>query len=715
MSTRDDDTSGANLLGRESSRYLRLHANDPVQWHPWGEEAILRAKRLERPIFLSIGYASCHWCHVMARESFSDPKVAALLNEKFVSVKVDREERPDVDAVYMAAVQALTGSGGWPLTVVLTPDLQPFFGGTYYPPNDRLGLPSFTRVLNAVAAAWEGRRREVEDAAEDLAAALARLEEPPGSPAQHLAQQTLAAARETLLQAEDKQHGGFRGAPKFPPHEVIRLLLEGDTSEQGEEGAGMALRTLDAVAKSGLTDQLGGGFARYAVDEAWRVPHFEMMLPDNAAMLRNYALAYARTKRAAYRRTAYGVAAWLLRELAFAPGEETGAPLELNARIPREVGFHSSLNAEQGGVEGAYYTFTENEARAALGEEFELGAARYGITTPGPLEGRSVLRQAASVTDLARAFGAPESEIEERLERIDERLKAAREKRPRPDVDDKALASWNGLTVHAFAVAARAFGDPRLLQVARATLTFIKERLYHRGELWHSWRLGERRVTGLLEDHAYVGLGALELYRQTLDNQQLELALELANTVQRNYADPRGGYYSSAATGDPLPVRPKGYVDASTMSENAAAAELTWWAGRYEDDPSKTSAAQAALAGLNDTILRAPNAFASSLRALTLMEAPPREVVLSGEADDERLAALTQVWRDAPDAPPIRSTLLLLVDGHARAARLPLAQERTPATLGAPAAFVCEAGACRLPARTPSEFRERLEEVGLTP
>ena len=709
--------SPGNLLAGQSSPYLKQHANDPVHWHPWGDEAFARARQEQRPLLVSIGYSSCHWCHVMARESFQNERVAEFMNRHFVSVKVDREERPDVDAVYMAAVQALTGHGGWPLTVVLTPAGEPFYGGTYFPPDDRHGVPSFMRVLGAVLDAWQQRRSEVERSAGELTAALKRLERSlagagAAQPVDALAHQVL----ERLEAGEDPTHAGFGAAPKFPPHQVLRLL-----TLQEERGLLLARRTLEAMAAGGLRDQLGGGFARYAVDAAWRVPHFEMMLYDNAAMLRNYAEAYARSGDVRLRDVAYGVAGWLMRELAFDPsGEHASLAVHAPARaeegtdLPPDIGFYSALDADQDGEEGAFYVWSEEEFRRVTAEDADLAAARYGVVTPGPFEGRNVLYEAATLPELAARFATSDAEVAARLERARQRLLGARSQRLRPAVDDKSLASWNGLALGALATAGRLLAEPELVQIARSNARFLRQHHWRGGRLWHMWRAGQVSVEGLLEDYAFVGLGLLDLYRATLDGEYLEWALELARQVTDRFHDPDGGYFSTAADMQRLVVRPKGYVDAATPSENASAAELVWWAARYLDDATMLEHAEAALEGTLPAVLQAPQAFASSLRTLLQMRGPQRELVLAGAPGSSGLEELLARWRRYDDG----TALVLLVDRPDEwPAELPLAQGRAqaPTRAGEPAlakAYVCLNSVCGLPTEQPDAFESMLMEVG---
>ena len=694
--------SRANRLASEPSPYLRQHATNPVDWYPWGEEALARARAEDKPVLLSIGYASCHWCHVMAHESFEDPEVARIMNDGFVCVKVDREERPDVDAVYMTAVQAMTGSGGWPLTVALTPDGEPFFGGTYFPPHDRHGLPSFRRVLAGLLAAWRGRRDEVRANAAELRNALERMAAPfpaqdhAGVPPDALAAEAIAR----LARQEDTRHGGFGDAPKFPPHAPLRFLLERPEAE----ALALAERTLDAMAAGGVHDQLGGGFFRYAVDAGWRVPHFEKMLYDNALLLRAYALAYARTGSQRHARTARAIAAWARREM-------------MLPASAGEVAFFSSLDADSDGGEGRFYLWSEGELRAALPEADARWAAQvFGIAAPGAVEGADVPHLATPPELVADGQGPTAEAARERLADVRARLLAAREKRPRPATDDKVLTSWNGLMLAGLADAGRWLHDDAMVELARANAAFLRAHVWQDGRLLHMWKDGEARVEGLVEDYAYLGLGLLALHRATLDEAPLAWALTLAEAVrERFHDDARGGYFSTAADTEPLLVRPKGYMDAATPSENAAAAELVWWASRYRDDAAGLAQAEAALAGMDEALVQAPQAFASSLRLRGRFAELPRELVIVGHRGRPGTQALVGAWRRVDDPGAV---VLLVEDETSELSALPLAAGRVRPPSAAddeqtrPAAYVCQAGACRLPVHDEAALLVALREAG---
>ncbi len=737
-----DSAPTGNALAGELSPYLLQHAGNPVAWLPWGEEAFRRARELDRPILLSIGYSSCHWCHVMARESFEDHAVAALMNASFVNVKVDREERPDVDAVYMRAVQALTGSGGWPLTAVLTPDGRPFYCGTYFPPVAAHGLPAFTTVLQALSEAWRDRRQEVEESADAITQHLREAEESARSriaqrpsPSAATAQKTgvapairldldaaepppatLGAALPRLEADEDRQHGGFGGAPKFPPHALLAALLAvPEDAPHAGRAHGLARRALGGMLRGGIRDHLGGGFFRYSVDAGWRVPHFEKMLYDNAQMLANLAAAHARLGGEEPETAARELCAWLERELTLRTpaGAAFLSALDADSESPTGHAGHTGHTDHTCHTshheEGAYYTWSNEELSAAAGAETGLLGARFGVGAVGELEGRHVLRLAASLPDLAATFGLEEPAVARRLADASAKLSAARERRPRPATDDKVLSSWNGLMLRALAAAGTHLAAPELHELALANARFLRHELYREGRLHHVWRAGASRVEGLLEDYAFVGLGLIELYRATPEPWLLSWAFELADAVQSRFAAPEGGFYSTASDAEALLTRPLGVVDGATPSENAAAAELVWWVGRYRTDAALESRARDAVGGLREAAVAAPHAFVSTLALLDRMERRAPELVVVGEGP--AAAALLEVARELP----LEDVALLHVAGPGHElAGLPLLTGRLGGEGSEPGAtaYLCVGGACRLPARSPAELRSQLAEAG---
>jgi uncharacterized protein len=569
-----------NRLADETSPYLIQHADNPVDWYPWGDEALARARDEDRPILLSIGYAACHWCHVMEHESFEDPETAALMNEQFVNVKVDREERPDLDAVYMDAVVAMTGHGGWPMTVFLTPEGEPFFGGTYFPPAPRHGLPSFRQVLQAVARAYREKRGEVAQSARQLVAAVRDSAElaPSSEP---LTDSVLGEAARNLRNIFDPRWGGFGGAPKFPPASVLEFLLR-----RGE--LDLVTGTLDGMAAGGMYDLVGGGFHRYSVDERWLVPHFEKMLYDNALLVPAYLHAWVVTGEVRYRRVAEDTCEYLLRELALPAG-----------------GFASSQDADTGGIEGLTYTWTEEEGLPAeLLEPFE--------------HGRSIIR------------GDLDPELRARL--LEERSR-----RPQPARDDKAIAGWNGLTLAALAEAGRRLESDRLLRAAEGLGNFLLDELSGPdGRLFRTWRESRASIPGYLEDYADVAHGLIELHVATGDLHWLEEANRLARLAVELFADEtRGGFYMTAHDAEQLVARKKDLDDNPVPSGNSMLSHVLLRLARIYGDDELERQAVGVLRLVHTALARMPSAFGWALCALDLYLSPPRELAIIGSPEDE--------------------------------------------------------------------------------
>jgi uncharacterized protein YyaL (SSP411 family) len=670
-----------NRLSRETSPYLLQHAENPVDWFPWGEEAFAKARAEDKPILLSVGYSACHWCHVMAHESFENDEIAALMNAHFVNVKVDREERPDVDAVYMSAVQAMTGSGGWPMTVVMTPDGKPFFGGTYYPPEDRLGHPGFKRVLLSLAEAWRSRRDEVLKTADTLTGYLADLTKlPPATGA--LSPDVLAEAVRTLQRSFDPQHGGFGGAPKFPPHSALAFLLRRPEPEALE----MAYTTLDKMAAGGIFDQLGGGFARYSVDAQWLVPHFEKMLYDNAQLVSVYAEAYAQTGRPRYREVVRETLAFVERELTSPEGS-----------------FYSALDADSEGEEGKFYVWRADEFDA-LGEDAPLAKTYFGVSAAGNFEGRNVLYLPHPPAVVAERFGLDEAALAARLARVKRALLKMRSARVRPGLDDKVLASWNGLMIGALAQAGRALAEDAYLGAARRAARSVRSALYKEGRLFHTLREGKPYIEGLLEDYAFMGLGLLELYRATLEGTWLLWALELAETIAARFTDPEGGFFSTAADAEALVVRPKELFDAGLPASSAAAALLLASLARYTDRRAWETLAMRALEPLQEALIKHPNGFGTSLQVLVQLLAPPKEVALVGPLDHPEMRAMSALLRALP---PEVAVARVAAEDDPLAAHLPFLRGRG-ALQGQPTAYVCQRGACQLPVTSAAALAAQL-------
>ena len=626
----------ANRLEAESSPYLLLHKDNPVDWYPWGEEAFTRAREDDKPIFLSVGYSTCYWCHVMERESFSNPEIARQLNEGFVCIKVDREERPEVDEIYMGATQLITRSGGWPNSLFLTPDLKPFFAGTYFPPDDARGRPGFPRVLQGLRQAWLFRRSELLQQAEMVAQAMRQhLGGPRGGVASLPGEELGAATQEALAARFDPQWGGFGHAPKFPSPANLYFLLARIASDEARE---MLVATLDAMARGGLMDQLAGGFHRYATDEAWLVPHFEKMLYDNAALARLYAEAAPFAEGAGFERVARQTLDFVLRELT---GEEGG--------------FLSAIDAETDGHEGAYYTWTAAELDAALrGEDGRLFRVVHGLGGEPTFEAdRYVVYVPAPYAEQARTGGLAEAELLRRLEPGRRALLAAREARPRPLVDDKVLADWNGLTIGALARASALLHEPRYLAAAERAASFVLKQVVDptSGTLLHTWREGRASVAAYLDDYAFLIEGLLELHAATGEPRWLAEAVRLSEEQERRLADPEGGGYFSAGADPRLLVRAKTAFDGAVASGNGIAARNAVELARQTGDATHRRRAEATLGAFAAGMEEAPLAHVTLVRALGELRALPEG------ATSTRASAPVSAAEQAPAAPSASEAL----------------------------------------------------------
>jgi uncharacterized protein len=588
-----------NALAQETSPYLRQHAENPVDWLPWGPVAFARAQAENKPLLVSIGYSACHWCHVMERESFEDPRTAALMNESFVCVKVDREERPDVDALYMEAVQGMTGHGGWPLNVFLTPEQLPFYGGTYFPPDARHGMPAWTQVLQAIAESWEQNSEEIRAGGERLRERLsggARLS-PSGEPLQ---ESRLDDAISTLAESFDARHGGFGTAPKFPQAPVLELLLLRDG------GRAMALSTLHAMAGGGIHDQVGGGFARYSVDASWTVPHFEKMLYDNALLARAYLHGSQRSKDARLREVCVDTLEWALREM----------------RGP-EGGFYSALDADSEGVEGRYYVWTVAEFEEILGEDADVASAWLGVSERGnfedphhPQPGLNVLQDRGPRPEDATA------------ERIRARLLAARELRTRPALDDKRLTSWNALMISGLADAGAALAEPRYLDAAAACAEFLRRDMRDaHGRLLRTYNHGQAKIRAYLEDHAFLLEALIALFEASCEERWFHEAVALADEMIERFADPEmGGFFSTASDGEPLVARRKDLEDSPIPSGSSSAAVGLLRLAQLTGSEEYERQALGALALVAEIAPRHPSAFGHMLQALHWHFAPARPI-----------------------------------------------------------------------------------------
>ncbi len=691
-----------NRLSRESSPYLLQHAENPVDWFPWGAEALAKARAEDKPIFLSIGYSSCHWCHVMAHESFEDEETAAYLNEHFVSIKVDREERPDLDAVYMEAVQAVTGQGGWPLSAFLAPDTTPFFGGTYFPPTPRHGMPSFRQVLEAIVAAWAGRREELARAAESVRAHLRRETAMHAGDSPDYAD-ILAGADQELHASADGRDGGWGGAPKFPQPMVLEYLLARQTVGPQPELERDIEITLDAMAAGGIYDQLAGGFHRYSTDGVWLVPHFEKMLYDNAQIARCYVHAWQHLGKPRYRTIATETLDYLLREMTHPEG-----------------GFFSAQDADTPEGEGAYFTWTTAEVRDLLPPaEASAIIDTYGLTEEGDFEGRNILRLRPGFPTPAR----PDPASSEILGAARARLRAARETRPRPARDEKILAGWNGLAIAALADAAAALDSPLYRGAAEKTGTFILEHMTGRGtapgggpapapsdgsaaaadsatpatmRLFHSWKDGHISGDGFLDDHACVAEGFLALYRCTFDERWFVAARSLADALIERFDRPGGGFYDTSAGHEALISRPRAAYDSPTPTGSSMAATVLLKMAAYTGEDRYRAKAEEALASLAHVAAAAPVMAGQWLSAALLAEGPVTETAIVGDLEHPRGQALVETARRR------FQPLMVVAARHAGAATaIPILDDREPAPESTAQAWVCRHATCSTPTDDP--------------
>ena len=679
-----------NRLAAETSPYLLQHAGNPVDWYPWGEEAFEKARAEDRPVFLSVGYSACHWCHVMEHESFENEATAALMNEHFVSVKVDREERPDVDAIYMEAVQAMTGRGGWPMSVFLTPDAVPFYGGTYFPGTARYGMPSFTEVLTELARLWESDRAQVLRAGTGLKAALEQSAiTGEGALRERPRHETLESAVRGLSRSFDRTHGGWGGAPKFPQPSVVEFVLRRHLATGDERLLDMVTRTLDAMLRGGIYDQLGGGFHRYATDDIWLVPHFEKMLYDNAQLARLYLHAWRVTGDDSYRHVVVETLDYVAREM-----------------LDPEGGFYSAQDADSEGEEGRFFVWTPDQIRAVLAGvspnpdgDAELFMAAYGVREGGNFEGKSILFVARTAAEIARERGIAVGEVEARLGRVRGLLFDARETRIKPGLDDKVLAGWNGLMLAAFAEAGSALGRDDYLAVATLNADFILSQMRGpSGRMLRTWKGGRAKLNGYLEDYAHVADGLLALYGSTFEVRWFGAARELADVVLQHFADPSDGFFDTSDDHEALLVRPKGLQDGAVPSGGATAAGVLLRLAHYTGEGGYADAAERALGQTGKAMGQAPLGFAQWLAALDFALAPPRELAIVGEGAEVLLEVARAAYRPnlvVAAGPGGRDEVIALLDGR-------------DAIDGRAAAYVCRQFTCERPVTAPAELEALL-------
>jgi uncharacterized protein YyaL (SSP411 family) len=713
-----------NRLAREKSPYLLQHAHNPVDWYPWGEEAFAKARRENKPIFLSIGYSTCHWCHVMAQESFENEETAALMNREFVNIKVDREERPDVDRVYMTFVQATTGGGGWPMSVWLTPDLKPFVGGTYFPPIDRYGQPGFSKVLERIAAAWKQDHAKIADQGSKIVEALRESQNAQPEAAARIDNQLFQTAYEQLSRSFDEKEGGFATAPKFPRPVALNFLTRfyarDPKGDSGKHALEMDLVTLRKMAAGGMHDHLGGGFHRYSVDRYWHVPHFEKMLYDQAQLANAYIDAFQITQDRQYAEVARDILDYVARDITSTEG-----------------GFFSAEDAdslfEQGRPEhgeGAFYIWTEKQVDAALGEDSAVFKFHYGVQAHGnapegsdpqdEFHGKNILIERHTVAETAKHFKKTEDEVRQSLGRGREKLLSIRDKRPRPHLDDKIIAAWNGLMISAYARAAQVLDEPRYLDAATRAAKFLRANLYDDKSklLFRNYREGRSQIEGFADDYAFAIQGLLDLYEDSFDIEWLKFAIELQGTQDRLFYDEKnGGYFSTSGRDTSVVLRMKDDNDSAEPAASSVAAVNLLRLAQFRDDKQFEDRAKKTINAFAPTLSHFASAMPQMLVALDYSLAKPRQIVIAGppsprsgvagKIDNEATKALLkEVHRHF-----IPNRILILTDDGEGQKFFSEKNEAIRAMSpidGKPAAYVCENFTCKAPVTDPKALRDLL-------
>lgn len=681
-----------NRLQHETSPYLRQHADNPVDWYPWGEEAFARAQAEDKPILLSVGYSACHWCHVMAHESFEHEPTANMMNELFVNIKVDREERPDVDDIYMQAVLALTGHGGWPMTVFLTPDGRPFYGGTYFPREPRGGMPAFRQVLAGVADAYRSRRSQVDEAAGNLTEALNRDFLGIGGGTDALNADLLDEAVRRFEQSFDKNYGGFGGAPKFPQPMNLDFLLRAYARTGDANALNMVTFTLQKMARGGIYDQIGGGFHRYSVDAIWLVPHFEKMLYDSAQLSRIYLHTWQITGETFYRRIAEETYDYILREMT--------AP---------EGGFYSTTDADSEGEEGRFFVWDEGELREILGDDATIAIEYWGVTARGNFEGHNILYVPNDDATIAQRLNLTGQELQAKIAGVRDKLFAIRSQRVPPGLDDKILTAWNGMMLASLAEAARVLGRADYREAAVKNATFLlRELKAGDGRLLRTHKNGVSKINAYLEDYANLIDGLIELYQTTFDERWFTEARRLAGHVLAHFPAQDGGFYDTGDDHEKLIVRPRNLQDNATPSGSAMMAKQLLRLAAYTGETRYEEAARTTLALLSEALRQYPQAFGEALNAVDMLVNGLDEVAVVGDPADEKMAALLAVIRQPYRPNAIAALAPQDVDGEHT---IPLLNHRVKKG-GEPTVYVCRNFACRLPVTTPDEVNDLLKQAG---
>jgi uncharacterized protein len=725
-----------NRLGCEKSPYLLQHAHNPVDWFPWGEEAFAKARRDNKPIFLSIGYSTCHWCHVMAHESFESPEVAAIMNREFVSVKVDREERPDVDRVYMTFVQATTGGGGWPMSVWLTPELKPFVGGTYFPPEDRYGQPGFSKVLERIAAAWKQDYEKIGEQGTKIIAALAQAESGGEAKPTQLGAVTLDAAYQQIARSYDAHEGGFGSAPKFPRPVTLNFLFRfyarARESASGKHALEMNLFTLRKMAAGGMHDHLGGGFHRYSVDTYWHVPHFEKMLYDQAQLAVAYLEAFQITREPLFEEITRDILDYVRRDMTAKGGGFFSAE-DADSVIPVAAVYDRRPNDPKGGTEspgahraplqkseGAFYVWSKKELDAALGSSAGIFSYHYGVQPDGNVPpaadphgeftAKNILIELQTVAETAKHFKKEEAEVRELLAESRVALLSLRAKRPRPHLDDKIITAWNGLMISAYARAAQVLGDSGYLEAATRAATFARAQLYDasRKVLVRNYREGRGEVEGFADDYAFVIQGLLDLYEASFDVSWLQFAIALQETQDRLFFDEgRGGYFSGTGKDASILLRMKEDNDSAEPAASSVAALNLLRLAQFRDENRWRERAEKTIGAFSPQISHFPSAMPQMLVALDFSLGRPRQIVLAGKRDaQETRVLLAEVHQHF-----LPNKTLLLADGcdgqEYLEEKLEALRAMKPVN-GKSVAYICENFRCQAPVNDPAALRKLL-------
>jgi len=680
-----------NRLGAESSPYLQQHALNPVDWYPWGEEAFEKARAEDKPIFLSVGYSACHWCHVMEHESFEDDEIADLLNRKYVSIKVDREERPDVDQIYMSAVQLITKRGGWPMSVFMTPDGKPFYGGTYWPPTAKMGMPGFMDILLKLTDYWQNKRNEVDVSADQLVDAIQQMAAPVFENTE-LTEHALAVATKNLIASTDKTHGGFGQAPKFPHSMDIRVLLRGWYRFGDEEALNAATLTLDKMAAGGIYDHLGGGFHRYSTDAVWLVPHFEKMLYDNALLVPAYLEAYQAMKESRYAETVRHTLDYILREMTSPDG-----------------GFYSTQDADSEGVEGKFFIWSRTEIESILTQrDAEVFCDCYDVTVNGNWEGSNILNLSRPLKESAANWELSIEELASSLNQCREKLYAVREQRIKPGRDEKILVSWNGMMISAMAMAGAILNEPNYVQAAvdaaRFAVSTIRD---ENGKLLHSYKDGQARFAAYLDDFACLIDGLVELYQTSGDEQWLAASLELADDMVDRFHDAdQGGFYYTANDHEKLIARTKDNQDNAVPSGNGMASTALLKLARLCGRDDLEQIALGTLNSISGLLVDHPRAVGQSLLALDFAIGPAAEIVITEPSTDGNGVQFQEVQREIQQRFLPNKVIAHRQDG-AKIVQQLLEGKTSDRSL----AYVCERGACQVPAESLEILTEQLAQL----